>query len=108
LQQIIFNLVKNAIEAMNSKPPGSRHLRLATRVKGNSTVLLSVEDSGAGISPESQAEIFDPFFTTKSGGMGVGLAICRTIAQSHEGNLRLVETSPRAAVFDIAPPGEAP
>jgi signal transduction histidine kinase len=106
LQQIIFNLVKNAIEAMNSKPPGSRHLRLATRVKGNSTVLLSVEDSGAGISPESQAEIFDPFFTTKSGGMGLGLAICRTIAQSHEGNLRLVETSPRGSIFEIALPGE--
>jgi signal transduction histidine kinase len=106
LQQMIFNLVRNAIEAMNSKPPASRHLRLTTKAKGNSSVLLSVEDSGAGISLDNQTGIFDPFFTTKTGGMGLGLAICRTIAESHGGNLRLVETSSRGSIFEVALPAE--
>jgi signal transduction histidine kinase len=106
LQQMIFNLVRNAIEAMNSKPPASRHLRLTTKAKGNSSVLLSVEDTGAGISLDNQTGIFDPFFTTKTGGMGLGLAICRTIAESHGGNLRLVETSSRGSIFEVALPAE--
>jgi signal transduction histidine kinase len=104
LQQIVLNLVKNAIEAMSSIPSGSRHVRVATRLSGNSTVLLSVQDSGHGITAEHQDRIFDPFFTTKPTGMGLGLAICRTVAQDHGGNLRLVETSSHGSVFEIELP----
>ena len=104
LQQIVLNLVKNAIEAMSSVPAGSRHVRVVTRLNGNSTVLLSVQDSGHGITAEHQGRIFDPFFTTKPTGMGLGLAICRTVAQDHGGNLRLVETSSHGSIFEIELP----
>jgi signal transduction histidine kinase len=104
LQQIVLNLVKNAIEAMSSNPSGSRHVQVVTRLSGNSTVLLSVKDSGQGITAEHQDRIFDPFFTTKPTGMGLGLAICRTVAQDHGGNLRLVETSSHGSVFEIELP----
>ena len=104
LQQIVLNLVKNAIEAMSSVPSGSRHVRVVTRLNGNSTVLLSVQDSGHGITAEDQGRVFDPFFTTKPTGMGLGLAICRTVAQDHGGNLRLVETSSHGSIFEIELP----
>ena len=104
LQQIVLNLVKNAIEAMSSVPSGSRHMRVVTRQNGNSTVLLSVQDSGHGITAEDQDRVFDPFFTTKPSGMGLGLAICRTVAQDHGGNLRLVETSSHGSIFEIELP----
>jgi signal transduction histidine kinase len=104
LQQIILNLVKNAIEAMSSVPSGSRHVRVVTRQNENSTVLLSVQDSGHGITAEDQDRVFDPFFTTKPTGMGLGLAICRTVAQDHGGNLRLVETSSHGSIFEIELP----
>ena len=104
LQQIVLNLVKNAIEAMSSVPAGSRHVRVVTRQNGNSTVLLSVQDSGHGITAEDQDRVFDPFFTTKPTGMGLGLAICRTVAQDHGGNLQLVETSSHGSIFEIELP----
>ena len=104
LQQIVLNLVKNAIEAMSSNPSGSRHVQVVTRLSGNSTVLLSVKDSGQGITAEHQDRIFDPFFTTKPTGMGLGLAICRTVAQDHGGNLQLVETSSHGSIFEIELP----
>jgi signal transduction histidine kinase len=104
LQQIVLNLVKNAIEAMSSAPSGSRHVRVVTRLSGNSTVLLSIQDSGHGITAEDQGRVFDPFFTTKPTGIGLGLAICRTIAEDHGGNLRLVETSSHGSIFEIELP----
>ena len=104
LQQIVLNLVKNSIEAMSSVPSGSRHMRVVTRLSENSTVLLSIQDSGHGITVEDQGRVFDPFFTTKPTGMGLGLAICRTVAEDHGGNLRLVETSSRGSIFEIQLP----
>ena len=104
LQQIVLNLVKNAIEAMSSAPLGSRRVRLVTKFDGKSTVLLSVHDSGRGITAEHKDRVFDPFFTTKPTGMGLGLAICRTVAQDHGGNLRLVETSSHGSGFEIELP----
>ena len=104
LQQIVLNLVKNAIEAMSAVPSGSRRVRVVTKLNGNSTALLSVQDSGHGITAEDQDRVFDPFFTTKPTGMGLGLAICRTVAQDHGGDLRLVETSSHGSIFEIELP----
>ncbi len=104
LQQVVLNLVKNAIDAMTQAAPGDRWLRIAARRDGNSTVLLSVLDSGAGIRLEDRDRIFDPFFTTKPAGMGLGLAICRTVIEGHGGKLRLAKSDSRGSTFEITLP----
>ena len=100
LQQVSLNLIRNAIEAMGSTVPGARRLRLAARREGNS-VVFSVQDSGPGIAAEDAARVFEPFFTTKPGGMGLGLAISRMIAQDHGGDLRLAQSGSDGCVFEI-------
>jgi signal transduction histidine kinase len=102
LQQVLLNLVKNAIDAMGSTAPEARRLRLTTSFDGHSTVLLSVQDSGPGIPVEDRERIFDPFFTTKSGGTGLGLAICSTVAEKHGGKLRLVKSDSDGSIFELA------
>jgi signal transduction histidine kinase len=104
LQQVILNLVKNAIDAMSSVAPDGRSLHLATGLEGNSIVLLSVKDSGGGIPSEDQDRIFEPFFTTKAAGMGLGLAICRTIVEDHGGKLRLAKSDSRGSIFEFTLP----
>ena len=86
LQQVVLNLVMNAIEAMSSVGERPRELRITT---GNveDQVQVTVEDSGPGLGPDSMAKIFEPFYTTKSTGMGMGLSISRSIIQSHGGRL---------------------
>ncbi len=104
IQQVLLNLVKNAIDAMNSLPPEARHLRLTTSFDGHSTVLLSVEDSGPGISVEDQKHIFDPFFTSKHEGAGLGLAISSTLVANNGGILQLVKSDSAGSIFQIAIP----
>jgi signal transduction histidine kinase len=104
LQQVVLNLVKNAIDAMSSVSPETRLLRLATRLERNSNLLLSVQDSGIGISPEDKERVFDPFFTTKPAGMGLGLAICRTVVENHGGKLRLAKSDSHGSIFDVVMP----
>jgi signal transduction histidine kinase len=104
LQQVLLNLVKNAIDAMSFVVPEARRLRLTTSFDGHSTVFLSVQDSGPGIPVEDRERIFDPFFTTKSGGMGLGLAICFRLVANHGGTLRLVETGSNGSIFEVAIP----
>ena len=87
LQQVILNLITNAIDAMSSVADRSRILRLKSETQKPHSVLVSVEDSGSGIDPKNVDHIFDTFFTTKSGGMGMGLAICRSIIEAHQGRL---------------------
>jgi signal transduction histidine kinase len=108
LQQVILNLVKNAIEAMSFMPPDGRLLNVGTRLEGGSSVVLFVQDSGAGVHPEDQGRIFEAFFTTKPAGMGLGLAICRTIVERYEGSLVLAESSSRGSIFEISLPVRAP
>jgi signal transduction histidine kinase len=108
LQQVILNLVKNALEAMSSTPPDRRQLNISTRLRGNSSVLLFVHDTGAGVNPQDQSRIFEAFFTTKSAGMGLGLSICRTIVERYEGNLTLAESSPQGSIFEIVLPTVPP
>ena len=104
LQQVLLNLVKNAIEAMASVDRSARHLRVVTQLDRNSSVLLSLEDSGPGISEADRQRIFDPFFTTKPTGTGLGLSICQTIIEDHGGELRLAKTDSHGSVFEISLP----
>jgi signal transduction histidine kinase len=103
LQQVILNLVENAIDAVKRRPFGQRRLRLATGSDGN-FVSFYIHDSGAGVAEENRERIFNAFFTTKSSGTGLGLAICRTIIEEHGGTLRLENTSRNGSTFEIALP----
>jgi signal transduction histidine kinase len=104
LQQMLLNLVRNAIDAMSSSPPEERWLRLKTSFDGQSKVLMSIQDSGPGIPAEDRQRIFDPFFTTKLGGMGLGLAISSTLVASHGGKLRLVKSDADGSTFELEMP----
>ena len=107
LQQVILNLVKNAIEAMAAGPTAKKTLRLVTTQDGNSVVSLSVQDTGPGITPENGTHVFDPFFTTKSSGMGLGLSISQRIIEDHGGELRLTKTDSNGCTFEITLPSVA-
>jgi len=107
LQQVILNLVKNAVEAMGAVPTTIKALRLVTTQEGNSVVSLSVQDTGPGINPENRTHLFDPFFSTKSSGMGLGLSISRKVIQDHGGDLRLTKTSSNGCTFEITLPSLA-
>ena len=100
IQQVILNLVKNAIEAMRTGSSGNRRLRLVTGFDGKSRVSVYIQDSGDGIAPQYRDRIFDPFFTTKPSGTGLGLSICRAIAEEHGGELRLSKTDFMAPVLN--------
>jgi len=86
VEQVILNLIRNAVEAMSNMPPMLRRLELRTFLEDDMAV-VEVRDSGLGLPREALARIFDPFFTTKSTGMGMGLPICRSIVEAHGGTL---------------------
>jgi len=104
LQQILLNLIRNAIDAMSSLPPEARRLRLKTAFDGQSTVFLTIQDSGPGIPAANQGRVFDPFFTTKPGGMGLGLAISSALVANHGGKLSLVNSDSGGTSFELAMP----
>jgi signal transduction histidine kinase len=104
LQQVLLNLIKNAIDAMSSVAPEARRLRLTTSFDDHATILLSVQDSGPGIPAENRDRIFDPFFTTKSGGIGLGLAISSALVANYGGKLRLVKSDSDGSIFELAIP----
>ena len=104
LQQVLLNLVRNAIDAMSYSPPKARRLRLRTSFDAQSTVSIWVQDSGPGIAPKDQERIFDPFFTTKPTGMGLGLAISSTLVANHGGKLRLVQSNSDGSIFELTLP----
>jgi two-component system sensor kinase FixL len=87
VQQVLLNLMRNAIEAMEQTPEAERVLRVAARVLTPHLIELSVVDRGCGCDGEALQQVFDPFFTTKSSGMGMGLAISRSIIEAHGGRL---------------------
>jgi C4-dicarboxylate-specific signal transduction histidine kinase len=107
LQQVIFNLITNAIDAMSSMPDGPRVLRVKSEKNGKSGVLISVEDSGPGLDEKTAGRIFEPFFTTKAHGMGMGLSICRSIIEAHNGRLTVESHIGRGSVFRIGLPPAA-
>ena len=104
MQQVVANLVANAIEAMETVTDRPRTLRVKSVIRKPSGVLITVEDSGPGIDPENADRIFHPFFTTKSEGTGMGLSICRSIIEAHDGSLSLRSASDRGSVFEILMP----
>jgi C4-dicarboxylate-specific signal transduction histidine kinase len=104
LQQVIANLVTNAIEAMDAVDVRARTLRVKSATSRPDGVLILVEDSGPGIHPENVDRIFHPFFTTKSQGMGMGLSICRSIIEAHNGYLSARSAIHRGSVFQISLP----
>ena len=104
LQQVVFNLVHNALEAMNATTDRSRVLRVRTEHCGRDAIAVAVEDSGPGIDPKQLDGIFDAFFTTKAHGMGLGLAICRMIIGRHGGQLTVSSDGKRGALFQFVLP----
>jgi PAS domain S-box-containing protein len=104
LQEIILNLIHNAIEAMATVEGGRRHLEVRTRPDGNNEILIEVEDTGQGIEPERLNSIFEAFVTTKPRGMGLGLAICRTIVEQHGGKLTATSDGKSGALFQVSLP----
>jgi C4-dicarboxylate-specific signal transduction histidine kinase len=104
LQQVILNLILNAIEAMGTLDDGLRELLISIESGKSGEVIIAVRDSGPGIDPERREQIFDACFTTKPDGIGMGLSICRTIVNAHGGRLWTDANQPRGAVFKIALP----
>jgi len=104
LQQVILNLVMNAIEAMSSVTDRPRVLRIISETHNPPGVVVTVEDSGTGIDPQNSERVFDAFFTTKSNGMGMGLSICRSIVEAHGGRLLVSPSQPHGSVFQVVLP----
>ncbi len=104
LQQVIFNLVKNAIDAMDPVVGRDRILRIKSEHGGSQWLVVSIEDSGVGIAPENMDRMFKSLFTTKPNGMGMGLAICQSIVESHGGSLTASPAHPHGAVFRLSLP----
>jgi signal transduction histidine kinase len=98
LQQVLVNLISNAIDSM-AGVDGSRVLTVRSGRRDDGDVGASIADTGIGISPEDMERIFNPLFTTKLDGMGMGLSICRSIIESHDGRLWAAPNAPRGAVF---------
>ena len=105
LQQVILNLIMNAIEAMSEVSDRPRELQISTSDSGAGGVLVAVKDSGPGLPPAAElARIFEPFYTTKSSGLGMGLSISRSIVEAHGGRLWGTPNQPRGAAFCIMLP----
>lgn len=104
LQQVLLNLVVNALDAVADRPAGERLVTVRTRSEGDDRVLLAVEDSGRGIAPADMERVFEAFYTTKPEGLGVGLAISRSIVEAHGGRLWAESNPGEGATFRCALP----
>jgi PAS domain S-box-containing protein len=104
LQQVVLNLILNAVEAMGSVEKGARELSISTKQGQTSDILVAVQDSGPGLDPEHLERVFAPFYTTKTTGIGMGLSICRSIIAAHGGRLWVEANRPRGAIFQFTLP----
>jgi C4-dicarboxylate-specific signal transduction histidine kinase len=104
LQQVMLNLIINAVEAMCGIPDGERNLRISSESAGSDGVLVAVRDSGPGLTPAAFERLFDAFYTTKPSGLGLGLSICHSIVEAHGGRLWANANVPRGAVFQFTLP----
>jgi len=104
LQQVMWNLIVNAAESMDSVVDRARLLKVRSEMHDDANVLITVEDSGIGIDPQHHNRIFEAFFTTKSSGIGMGLSICRSIVEAHGGTLSVSAGKPHGSIFRVVLP----
>jgi signal transduction histidine kinase len=104
LQQVILNLIMNAVEAMSGADATTRELSIRSEKADLEGVVVTVRDSGSGLDPKTLDQLFDAFYTTKQGGMGMGLAISRTIVEAHGGRLWATPNVPHGAIFQFRLP----
>ncbi|MGZ6134676.1 MAG: sensor histidine kinase [Myxococcaceae bacterium] len=101
VQQVLVNLLMNGAEAMESVKPAERRLEIRTLAEGADRVRVSVTDRGAGMDQDARRRLFEPFFTTKPAGLGMGLAICRSIVEAHGGQIRALEGATRGTTLEF-------
>jgi signal transduction histidine kinase len=101
VQQVVLNLILNAVEATGSVEVGARELVISAEQTKTGGALVAVRDSGPGIGPEHLERVFEAFYTTKSSGTGMGLSICRSIINAHGGRLWAEPNQPRGVVFQF-------
>ena len=106
LQQVMLNLIVNAIQSMSGVEDGNRELQISTVNIEREGVCVAVRDTGQGLRPESLPRLFEPFYTTKPDGMGMGLSICRSIVEAHGGRLWATRCEPRGALFQFTIPAD--
>src|SRR6516164_2963479 len=104
LQEVIVNLIQNAIEAMEMVDHDRREVKVRTECNRGNSVSIEIKDTGPGIDPKNSADIFEAFYTTKPHGMGLGLAICRMIVERHEGHLSASSPDQGGAIFRVTLP----
>jgi PAS domain S-box-containing protein len=104
LQQVMLNLIVNAIQSMSGVEDGNRELHISTVSIEPEGVCVAVRDTGHGLRPENLPRLFEPFYTTKPDGMGMGLSICRSIIEAHGGRLWATSCEPRGALFQFTIP----
>jgi C4-dicarboxylate-specific signal transduction histidine kinase len=107
LQQVILNLVINAIDALRGMSQGARNLSICTEKTETDGVLVVVRDSGSGFSSDGTEQLFDAFYTTKPNGLGLGLSICRSIIEAHQGLLWATANEPQGAAFQFTVPARS-
>ena len=107
-QQVLLNLIVNAIEAMNAIKERPRELTIVSASDGPDAVSIEVRDSGTGIDPDQTPHIFEPFYTTKAEGLGIGLSISRSIVEAHGGRLSAAANAPHGTVFSVSLPVKEP
>ena len=99
LQQVVLNLIRNAIEATREIEGRPRHVLVTSRFEAGKNVQVEVRDSGVGLAPDSGTRVFDAFYTTKPTGLGIGLSICKSIVEAHGGKIGAIPNSPHGAIF---------
>jgi PAS domain S-box-containing protein len=104
IQQLILNLVLNAIEASAANDGAAREVWVTSEASGTAEVAVAISDSGPGLEPANLQRVFEPFFTTKANGLGLGLSICRSIVEAHDGQISAAHNTPRGAVFRFVLP----
>jgi C4-dicarboxylate-specific signal transduction histidine kinase len=106
LQQVVLNLIVNAVQAVGAVADGAREVLVTTAQADPAGVLVAVKDSGPGLASASLERLFEAFYTTKPGGLGMGLSICRSIIEAHQGRVWVTANLPRGAVFQFTLPLE--